>query len=432
MARIVRAYAVLLALAAGCGESSAVGYARDAGRDVAPPPADAGPDVPPACEPTLPTADQGLLAVGGAAVAAALPACTVQRFAFVGAEGSTLKLEVRASGGDTLEVAIAYPDTGSFEDRLAHLVAPGGGTSLLPFAPPRSGEFFLYVRATTPIVASAYELTLSCTGGCDREATRYPLIFVHGWTGWDSIGSYEYWYQVPETLRALGYRVSVATLDPYNSIEKRSNQLAPQVDQALIDHHARKVDIIAHSQGGLDSRRLITTLGYGDRVAALVTVASPHQGTAICDVAMGYIPGPGIDMVAFLLNLLGAAVSQESDARASFHDLSEKFIQEEFNPATPDDPRVAYASWAGVTCRIGESCGNSVHLEIAATYEILIAQSGENDGVVAVSSTPWGHYHGTVLADHFDEVGQLAGNTGSFDHKLFYKTLARNLVIEGN
>jgi triacylglycerol esterase/lipase EstA (alpha/beta hydrolase family)/ferritin-like metal-binding protein YciE len=436
-ARRVRIRALAMAVAlAGCG-GSAVGLAGDGGVEALPPAEDAAPpDVPPTCDPTLPVVDQGLLATGAAMTGTTLPACTMQRFAFVGAEGSSLKLAVRVTAGHGLEVAIAYPDTGSFTDRLAHLSAPaGGGLSVLPFQPPRSGEFFLYVRSSAPTAESTYDLTLSCTGGCDREATRFPIVLVHGWTGWDSIGSYEYFYQVPETLRGLGYRVTVVTLDPYNSIEKRSGQLAPQVDQALVDHHARKVDLIAHSQGGLDSRRLISTLGYGDRVSSLVTVATPHRGTAVCDVALGYLPGFTVDMTSVLLNLLGAAVSQQSDAEASFHDLSEKYVQEEFNPQTPDDPRVAYSSWAGQTCGMTDGCGAPVHFEIAITYEILLSagnNAGANDGVVAVASAPWGSYHGTVLADHFDEVGQLAGDTGSFDHLLFYENLARNLAIEGH
>ena len=40
-----------------------------------------------------------------------------------------------------------------------------------------------------------------------------------------------------------------------------------------------KVNIIAHSLGGLDARQMLTHLGMGSRVASLTTVGTPHRGT---------------------------------------------------------------------------------------------------------------------------------------------------------
>ena len=82
----------------------------------------------------------------------------------------------------------------------------------------------------------------------------------------------------------------------------------------------------------------------------------------------------------------------------------------------------------GKTCLDLVTCGDIVDAPIAAGYDILVLTSGENDGIVPVSSAPWGDYRGTVPADHFDEVGQVAGATGpNFDHLEFYRERVRDL-----
>jgi triacylglycerol esterase/lipase EstA (alpha/beta hydrolase family) len=450
------ACAVLVMLAAlwgGCSGSSVPGDAEvdapgadaddaDAEVDAAPDADedDGGPDAdedePLECGPELEVVDRGVLELDGGAVAGEVEPCSVDRYALVAAYGSRVELELTLRGLFGVEAAVAYPDAADWDRRLAEASAIEIGAPVeLELEPHRSGEYAVLVRAALPEVAQRYDLAARCAAGCDLEATRYPILLVHGWTGFDEIGPLEYFYHVPDELVGHGYLVAVATLDPYNSIEVRAGQLAPQVDELLTEARATKVNIIAHSQGGLDSRHLITTLGYGDRVASLTTIATPHQGTPICDVALGILPGPGEEVLAGLLNLIGAGVmgSDESDARASFASLSEDYVQNVFNPATPDDPRVHYISWMGRTCLLGDDCGDVCDVEIFWSYEILLSISGENDGIVPVSSAPWGDYRGEVPADHFDEVGQLFGVTNeNFDHLAFYLERARDLIRDGH
>jgi triacylglycerol esterase/lipase EstA (alpha/beta hydrolase family) len=450
--REVRAIlATLAAMWAGCSGSGAPGDADVDGPDAgdahgdaaeadveldADHDADADADEPLRCGRELEVVDRGVLEPGATSVAGEVDPCTIDRYALVGAYGSRLAIELTLRGVFGVEAAVVYPDAPDWDRRLVEAsVASIGATVELELEPHRSGEYAVLVRAALPEVAQRYDLAARCDAGCDLEATRYPILLVHGWTGFDAIGPLEYFYGVPDELAGRGYLVGVATLDPYNSIEVRAGQLAPQVDELLTEARATKVNIIAHSQGGLDSRHLITALGYGDRVASLTTIATPHQGTPVCDVALGILPGPGEAALAALLNLVGAGImgSDESDARASFTSLSEDHVQNVFNPATPDDPRVHYISWTGRTCRLGESCGDVCDVEIYATFEILSAISGDNDGVVPVSSAPWGDYRGEVPADHFDEVGQLFGITNdNFDHRAFYLERARDLAREGH
>src|SRR5438046_850346 len=57
--------------------------------------------------------------------------------------------------------------------------------------------------------------------GTDDAGTRkpFPIVLAHGLDGFKNIGPLEYYYGVPEALRADGHDVWVAQVDAYNSSE---------------------------------------------------------------------------------------------------------------------------------------------------------------------------------------------------------------------
>ncbi|MBN2799894.1 MAG: triacylglycerol lipase [Deltaproteobacteria bacterium] len=375
--------------------------------------------------------ERGLLTLGASLREVPLASCRQHRYALVAPAGAVLSLELRGAALG-VEAALTWPDHPGWDETLAWLPAGEEGASR-SFTAPRAGEFALLVRTREEGAAGTYDLSVACEEGCDALATRYPVVLVHGWTGWDEVQSYTYFYGVEEHLEEAGAQVFVASLDPYNSCEVRATQLAEQVDGFLAEAHANRVNLIAHSQGGLDSRMLISSFGYGDRVASLTTISTPHQGTPLADMALGLLPGVGEEMLAWLLNWLGATtVGSQSDALASFDSLSEATVQGSFNAENPDDPRVAYLSYAGHTCTLGLSCDDLCDVEIQLPHQLLSAWSGDNDGIVPVESAIWGDWRGELPADHFDEVGQLFGVTGPhFDHRAFYLGVVEDLAAEG-
>ncbi len=402
--------------------------------------ADLDGDVEPEASPLCPVEDLTVVDLGHLELEETLgdqmlEPCTMHRLSFAVPEGTEIEIELTPLGMYPMVAAVTYPDAVDWDTTITLFRASGYEIpTTMSFEAPRSGELVVLVRTAIPIVTQRYELSIRCLSGCERETTRYPIVLVHGWTGFGEIGPLEYFYEIPGLLTDRGYPIFVAVLDPYNSVEVRSEQLAAQVDEFLTAGRARKVNIIAHSQGGLDSRRMISTLGYGDRVSALITFATPHQGTPVTDVALGLLPGAGEEAMWFLLNLLGATIAgSESDAEASFYSLSQDYVVNEFNPANPDDERVSYISYTGVTCLFGISCDDVCDIEIRWAYNLIYLLEGPNDGMVPVSSAPWGDYRGEVPADHFDEVGQLFGVTGPhFEHEDFYLGRARELAAEGH
>ena len=103
------------------------------------------------------------------------------------------------------------------------------------------------------------------------------------------------------------------------------------------------------------------------------------------------------------------------------------------NPENPDDPRVEYLSWTGLTYPFGRRCGDVCEVEIRWSYDLMYAMDGDNDGIVLVASGFWGQFQGTLPADHFDEVAQLLGVTGpNFDHIEIYRMVAEEWAARGD
>jgi triacylglycerol lipase len=278
-------------------------------------------------------------------------------------------------------------------------------------------------------------------------------VLVHGFAGFRDIGPVGYYFRVADELRARGAVVFESAVAPFDSPAVRAGMLARYLEGTVLPRtRAARVVLIAHSQGGLDARYLISSLGWGDRVAALVTVATPHRGTRVADAIGGAVPGVSDGFVNAVATVFGFTYSEaraRADLRAAFEGLSERNA-EAFNRSNPDDPRVVYWSFAGRTNgRLGdEACSPAVianprRVDGAALPLLpfaLFLEQGDpalhvNDGMVEVRSARWGRFMGCVPADHFDEVGQIARLVpdllSGFDHLAFYRDIVRRLREAG-
>ncbi len=385
----------------------------------------------PLCDPSMPERiEHEFLPAGAAREGVTLEPCSEHLWWVAAADGVELSVAIAASSD--VEISISYPDAPSFIDFVATGTFVSQG--VVELISPRSGEFAVLVRALNPAqdpeLTLDYDLSVTCTNECGRETTRFPIVMVHGWTGFQNIGPLTYFYNVREDLEALGYPIETPVLDPYNSVDIRGEQLVAAVDNTLSTLRARKVNLLGHSQGGIDSRYVASPAGgdHGDRVGALITLGTPHQGTPFTDIALGLIPGPAEQALVFVINFLGATQSQQSDVEASLYTLSETYMQNEFNPVFIDDPSVKYWSWMGETCVGGIGCQDILDPLLVFSFNTIYAVAGPNDGLVPQDSAKWGEYLGLIPADHIDEIGQIAGVTSlAYDHVEFFRENARML-----
>lgn len=385
----------------------------------------------------LPSQAEGEFLAQDAVISGERARCAAALHAVAGAAGSTLSLGLDAwSGAGPAEVTVHTLLGEVLAGPLA--LEPGGRAS---FTLVQTGELLLTLAPTDPDEdANTYSLSLRCESGCDAEYTRYPVVLMHGMGGTDTyLGLLDYYFGVSDTLTEAGYRVETPTVDAFATIADRAAQWQVALDALEAEGVGRRFVLIAHSQGGLDARYLLSSLAE-DRVVALVTVASPHLGSGIADGANGVLelgPTDGALLDAALAGLAGI-IGLDGDAlSAQVADLTTASM-EAFNAENPDVEGVYYASWAGHSCgALDWGCqwdenGEIVDPLLSGTGLLLDWIEGDNDGLVSVESAQWGDYQGEIPADHLDEVGQLADVWNpSFDHQEFYLDEARRLAALG-
>lgn len=296
-----------------------------------------------------------------------------------------------------------------------------------------------------------------------RRGPPYPVVFVHGMAGFDALKvgglSMDYFGNTVQDLTERGEEVFRVVLPPFDSSDVRAKELERQLQDILLRTNASKLNLIAHSQGGLDARLLISPggLGWGDRIGTLVTVSTPHRGTKVANVVAGVENGlpdsvsKGVfDGLAGLLSRSVYDVQNDAHLRAQLEELTEGHLEGTFNPRYPDDARVRYLSWAG---RSNLHAGLSVC--DGATYDnepwkldvLLPLFSGAvvatewglppkvSDGLVTVESAKWGTFQGCIPGDHLDEVGMPNANDvdlSLFDSKQFYRDMVAELRAHGH
>jgi triacylglycerol lipase len=274
-------------------------------------------------------------------------------------------------------------------------------------------------------------------------------VLAHGFFGFDTfagIDFIDYFFHVKEFLALRGeVEIYTPVVDPFNSTEHRAAELTSHIQEILQQTGYAKVNIIAHSQGGLDARAVAHE--HPEWVASVVTIGTPHQGTIIADIALKLIDHSAVDAVLdFFLQTVGMAVwddiGEETDLATSLHSFTEQSI-DEFNATYTDQPGVFYASFAGRTALSdgGAECMaaapgfveqfadtldtcDPLFVVTEAVLDGGLGESHPNDGLVRVEDARWGKFYGCIPTDHPDEIGQILGDGpgigNDWDHQQFY------------
>lgn len=297
-------------------------------------------------------------------------------------------------------------------------------------------------------------------GAGTGRGAPYPIVLAHGFFGFEDFAGVDfvtYFYGVKDELEARGEVVFTPAVDPFNDSETRGEELLAHVERIVAETGAAKVNLIGHSQGGLDSRYVAHQ--RPELVASVTTFATPHRGTPIADVALQLVEDERFRSLADrLVRLIGAplwdASGEETSVFASLRQLSTPGA-EAFNARYPNQPGVPYYSITGRSDRHdgGSDCMIAGAPPFIGRYgrtldpveplldipeQIVDGGAAEiaNDGLVRVYDARWGRFLGCVPADHFDEIGQLFGDNpgwgNDFDHLRFYAELVAWLRAQGH
>lgn len=236
-------------------------------------------------------------------------------------------------------------------------------------------------------------------------APRYPVVLVHGFCGFVKIAGAEYFRGVKATLERGGARVFAPRLPPLSGVAARAGALVEAVEAICEELEVDRVNLIAHSMGGLDGRYAIARLGLSDRVASLITIGTPHRGTPAADAVVAL----GLRAFAAIADAIGIDVAAVTWLTAE--------AAARFNREIADADGVFYGSVVG---RATADFRGPVR-------RFIERRAGDSDGLVPVSSQPWGEVVAEVEADHFQQIGWAGG----FDTAGLYVDLVDQLVERG-
>lgn len=180
---------------------------------------------------------------------------------------------------------------------------------------------------------------------------------------------------------------------------------------------AAKLNIIGHSHGTIYTRGARSNFGLAPYVASYTNIAGPHKGSSIADLIISIVPDSLEWLVGDTLDFVYAFIFGDINANSlqNGYDLTRPYMNNVFNPNTPNMSGIMYQSWAA---KAKTSCP-SVILE--PTWLIMLIYEGDNDGLVSVNSAKWGTFRGVESAawyspgcDHLNIVDQLFGITPGF------------------
>ena len=261
--------------------------------------------------------------------------------------------------------------------------------------------------------------------------TRYPILMVHGVFFRDS-NFFNYWGRIPKELEKNGAIIYYGNHQSAASVADSGQELAERIRQIVNETGCGKVNIIAHSKGGLDCRYAISKLGMDQYVASLTTINTPHRGCEFADYLLSKIPQKQQNFVATTYNnALRKFGDYNPDFLASVYDLTAAACWKR-NEEVKDSPNVYYQS-------IGSKLNYASNGRFPLNFSYRLVQNfdGANDGLVGEKSFPWGQsfqfltVSGKRGISHGDVIDLNRENFDGFDVREFYVQLVNGLKQRG-
>lgn len=263
--------------------------------------------------------------------------------------------------------------------------------------------------------------------------TRYPILLVHG-TGFRDVKGISYWGRIPKALQARGASVFFGGQDSWATVEQNANALKNRVLEILAQTGSEKVNIIAHSKGGLEARYLASSLNMGAKIASITMISTPNRGSKTMDV-LARLPKALFHLAGFFVNgwcrLIG---DKHPDFFAACFQFTTQWASA-FNAENPDVDGIVYRSYAGAMRSWRSDMFMWWPNAVIGFFE------GENDGLVTPESARWTGFQevwrgvGGRGISHMDEVDfrrrPLKYRGKSFDIVDCYIKMSAELKAEG-
>ncbi len=261
--------------------------------------------------------------------------------------------------------------------------------------------------------------------------TKYPLLLVHG-VFFRDYKYFGYWGRIPGQLKRNGATVHFGNQPSAASIGECANFLDRRIRQITEETGCQKVNVIAHSKGGLDIRYAMAFCGTADYIASVTTVNTPHRGSRFADCMLTRLSPKSQHKICkaydTALNKLG---EPEADLMRAVRDLTtEHCIELDRRMTQPQ----------GVLCRsIGSKMNQPLKGRFPTNFTGMMMDfiDTDHDGLVGVDSFAWGDDFQMLTTDtpqgisHSDIIDLNRTNLPGFDVREFYVQLVAELKEKG-
>ena len=266
--------------------------------------------------------------------------------------------------------------------------------------------------------------------------TQYPILMVHG-VFFRDFQNFNYWGRVPEELEKNGATIYYGQHQSAASVADCAQELADRIKHIVKESGCGKVNVIAHSKGGLDTKYAIAKLGMDKYVASLTTINTPHRGCEFADYLLGKAPEGLKEKVAKTYN---TALKKLGDKNPSFiaavTDLTASGCQRINNEIGNFDYRKHGVYTQSVGSWMKEAGSGAFPLNMS--YLLVKHFDGPNDGLVGEPSFRFGENY-TFLENkkskrgisHGDMIDLNRENIDGFDVREFYVQLVADLKKQG-
>ena len=261
--------------------------------------------------------------------------------------------------------------------------------------------------------------------------TKYPILLVHG-VFFRDYKYFGYWGRIPGQLKRNGATVYFGMQPSAASIAECARILTKRMKQIVRETGCEKVNIIAHSKGGLDCRYAMAFCGATPYVASLTTISTPHRGSLFADYMLTIIPPKNQKRFCFAYNkTLNKLGEPEADLMTAVRELTT-------DHCSALDKRMKLPS--GVLCQsFGTKMNKPLkgHFPMNFTGAIMKQIAQDNDGLVGADSFSWGEHYTLLTSEspigisHSDITDINRTNLPDFDVREFYVQLVADLKEKG-
>lgn len=265
--------------------------------------------------------------------------------------------------------------------------------------------------------------------------TKYPLLMVHG-VFFRDYKYLNYWGRVPAELIKNGATIYYGNHQSAASVENSANELAARVKQIIKETGCEKVNIIAHSKGGLDTKYAVACTDIAPYVASVTTINTPHYGCEFAEYLLNKAPAGLRDKVAGAYN---ATLRKFGDQNPSFIDAVTDLTASRCQRIASITDQFDFEA-AGIYTQSYGSCmkkATSGAFPLNMSYHLVGHFDGPNDGLVGEPSFHWGRKY-TFLENkkkrgisHADMIDLSRENINGFDIREFYVQLVAGLKKRG-